>query len=415
MIELGEIPIRDAGSVAEVRLKILGLARALRVDEVRATALATGVSEMARACVALGGATRLGVALDAGEGTVGLRLAWIAPGPLPDPRPLIPFFDRVGASDAPGGRMVTAFIETSRAGVRIDERFAARERERIQRKSRADLLEELRETNRQLERYNETLEETVEIRTAELSAANRQMRRDLDAGAGYVRSLIPAPIDGPVVIEWEYIPSSDLGGDTIGYHWIDDRHLALYLIDVTGHGLDSALLAVTIINVIRSGTLPDADLRRPDQVVASLNDHFQSSMHANKFFTIWYGVYRTDARELAWSGGGHHPSLLYQPGGGRIVELDSSGPLIGAANGMDFPAGVVEVELGARLLVFSDGAFEILRDGRLVWNYRDLLAYIETAMATEPALRTRLLGHVRALRGCDQLDDDYSVIEARFP
>jgi serine phosphatase RsbU (regulator of sigma subunit) len=37
-----------------------------------------------------------------------------------------------------------------------------------------------------------------------------------------------------VAVDWRYIPASTLGGDTIGYHWIDDDHLALYLIDVTG-------------------------------------------------------------------------------------------------------------------------------------------------------------------------------------
>ena len=73
-----------------------------------------------------------------------------------------------------------------------------------------------------------------------------------------MRALIPAPWAGPVAIDWRYVPSSNLGGDTIGYHWLDDDHLALYLIDVTGHGLDSALLAVTVTNVIRTRSLAGA-------------------------------------------------------------------------------------------------------------------------------------------------------------
>jgi len=49
-------------------------------------------------------------------------------------------------------------------------------------------------------------------------------------------------------------PPQSLGGDTIGYHWIDDDHLALYLIDVLPRpGL--ALLSVTIANGLRSGSL----------------------------------------------------------------------------------------------------------------------------------------------------------------
>ncbi len=95
---------------------------------------------------------------------------------------------------------------------------------------------------------------------------NERMRDEIAAGIKYVRGCIPPPIsdtDSKVAVDWRYIPSTTLGGDTVGYHWVDEDHLALYLIDVTGHGLDSALLAVTITNVIRAGSLAGADLRQP--------------------------------------------------------------------------------------------------------------------------------------------------------
>ena len=119
-----------------------------------------------------------------------------------------------------------------------------------------------------------------------------QMRKEFADGVAYVRGCIPPPMQGKVSVgKRHYIPSSTLGGDTIGYHWIDDDHLALYLVDVTGHGLDSALLSISMNNVIRSGSLPGTDMGRPDQVLASLNESFQGRQHSNKFFTIWYGVY----------------------------------------------------------------------------------------------------------------------------
>jgi len=90
--------------------------------------------------------------------------------------------------------------------------------------------------------------------------------------------------------------------------------LALYLIDVTGHGLDSALLSVTIANGLRSGSLMGTDMRRPDQVLARLNDAFPGEQHGEKFFTAWYGVYERSTGLLHVVGGGHHPSLLLAPG-----------------------------------------------------------------------------------------------------
>ena len=130
---------------------------------------------------------------------------------------------------------------------------------------------------------------------------NQRMRAEFAAGIKYVRDCIPPPMDGLVSVDWRYIPASTLGGDTIGYHWLDDSHLALHLIDVTGHGLDSALLSVTVTNVIRAGALPGADMKRPDQVLARLNEAFQGQEHGNRYFTIWYGVYQVAARTMTWA------------------------------------------------------------------------------------------------------------------
>ena len=81
-------------------------------------------------------------------------------------------------------------------------------------------------------------------------------------------------MDGLVSVDWRYLPASTPAGDTIGYHWGDEDHFTLYLVDVTGHGLDAALLSVTVANVIRAGALLGADMNRPDQVLAKLNDAF---------------------------------------------------------------------------------------------------------------------------------------------
>jgi phosphoserine phosphatase RsbU/P len=116
-------------------------------------------------------------------------------------------------------------------------------------------------------------------------------------------------MNGLVSVDWRYLPASTLGGDTIGYHWVDDDHLALYLVDVTGHGLDAALLSVSVANVIRAGALPGADMKQPDQVLAKLNNAFQGEQHGQRFFTIWYGVYHRASRTMTWAGGGHPPRL----------------------------------------------------------------------------------------------------------
>jgi serine phosphatase RsbU (regulator of sigma subunit) len=243
---------------------------------------------------------------------------------------------------------------------------------------------------------------------------NERMRDDFAAGVKYALGSIPPPMEGPVSIDWRFIPSSRLGGDTIGYHWIDDDHLALYLIDVTGHGLDSALLSVTITNVLRSGSLTGTDMRRPGQVLATLNDAFPSERHGDKFFTAWYGVYDRSTGSLTWSGGGHYPSILLTPSARDPILLRSTGMMMGLTSGLEYPAQSCPVPADARLLIFSDGIFEILRDGRVVWNLQECVEYLATRESRGGALMDELLAHVRELRGSHELDDDFSILEACF-
>src|SRR5262249_58067412 len=81
-----------------------------------------------------------------------------------------------------------------------------------------------------------------------LAAGRKKLAEQIAAAARYLRPRLPSPSPKPVKLDWRYIPSADLGGDTFGYDWLDPDHLALYILDVTGHGLDSALFAVNILN-----------------------------------------------------------------------------------------------------------------------------------------------------------------------
>jgi tetratricopeptide (TPR) repeat protein len=260
-----------------------------------------------------------------------------------------------------------------------------------------------------------TTPDLVDAKTLLDTLGNERMRDDFAAGVKYVLGCIPPPMDGPVSIDWRYVPSSSLGGDSIGYHWIDDGHLALYLIDVMGHGLDAALLSVTITNVLRSGSLMGTDMRQPDQVLAKLNDAFPSSRHGQMFFTAWYGVYKRSTGLLTWSGGGHHPSILLAPGARDPILLPSSGMIIGFISGQEYPAESCEVAAGARLLIFSDGVFEIRRDAQAVWDMDACIEYLARRDSRGGALMDELLAHVRTLHGSHELADDFSILEAYFP
>jgi sigma-B regulation protein RsbU (phosphoserine phosphatase) len=251
--------------------------------------------------------------------------------------------------------------------------------------------------------------------TAALTASRKLLADEMAAGEKYVRSLLPKPQTDPLGLDWRFVPCTSMGGDAVGYHRLDPDHVALYLLDVTGHGLGSALLSVTVVNVIRGGTLPNTDFRHPGQVLFGLNEAFPCEKHGEKFFTIWYAVYQLSTRTLRWSGGGHPAALLFA-GDGPPAQLDSQGPMLGMMPWPEFEVGERVVPPGARLYVFSDGAQEIhLPDGRdwTLPEFNDTMARLVREAPDE--VMDGLHRHIVALHGDPVLDDDLSMLEVRFP
>lgn len=248
-----------------------------------------------------------------------------------------------------------------------------------------------------------------------LARSRQQLAEQMEAGAKYMLALLPDPVEEPVQVNWRYIPSADLGGDTFGYHWIDEDHFAIYLIDVTGHGLDSALLSVTIMNVLRSRSLGNVDFRKPDEVMGALNDAFRMEQYGDKLFTMWYGVFQRSTSTLCWSGGGHPDALLFEGDGKQPVTLESQGPMMGMMDWPEFETGQHQVQSPARLYVYSDGVHEIQKTSGGEWTFQEYVDFL-ASLPADPggAVMDCLLAHVRQLGGSEQLVDDFSIIEAKL-
>jgi serine phosphatase RsbU (regulator of sigma subunit) len=150
------------------------------------------------------------------------------------------------------------------------------------------------------------------------------------------------------------------------------------------------------------------------QIMFKNSNNFRGQQHGNKYFTVWYGVYRSKTRTLTWAGGGHHPSVVLVAGELDPILLSSEGVMMGVLRQAEFPARSCGIPAGARLLIFSDGVFEIFRDKRQVWNLAGCIAYLAELGNQEGNLLDTLLDYVQRLRGSPHLDDDFSIIEACF-
>jgi sigma-B regulation protein RsbU (phosphoserine phosphatase) len=247
-----------------------------------------------------------------------------------------------------------------------------------------------------------------------LEESQRQLAEEVAQAARYVQSLLPQKLAGQVQIDWRFVPSTQLGGDMFGYHWLDREHLAIYLLDVSGHGVGSSLLAVSATNLLAAQSLPDTDFRDPGRVLARLNDVFQMEKQHGKYFTIFYGVYRRADGILSYSNAGHPPALLFASPGTAPEPLEPTDTPIGVCPpGMPFESREVRVAPPGRLMLYSDGVYEIEKTDGVMWQVQEFIDFVAGLPGTEGHL-DHLLSHVRQLHGSEMLADDFSILNIQF-
>jgi sigma-B regulation protein RsbU (phosphoserine phosphatase) len=247
-----------------------------------------------------------------------------------------------------------------------------------------------------------------------LLKTQKQLAAELAEAAAFIRSLLPPKLEGPIRTDWTFIASSQLGGDMFGYHWLDDRRLAIYLHDVCGHGVGASLLAIAVYNVLRRESLADVRFDEPSEVLHGLNRAFPMEENGNKFFTIWYGVYETPTRTLRYSSAGHPPALVFNGHPHRPLRLGMPSLMIGASADATFETQSEQVPPGSRLYVYSDGVSEIDKAEGGLLNVDGLVDLLAQVAKEQGSRVDRLLAAARALQGSPEFKDDFSLVEVEF-
>lgn len=252
----------------------------------------------------------------------------------------------------------------------------------------------------------------------ERNQAYQKLNDDLKIAESYVRNMLPEPImQGSVRVKWLFHPSAILGGDAFGYHWLDDKHFAFYLLDVSGHGVGAALLSVSVLNDLRSKTLNNVDFKSPHEVLCALNNTFPSDEHDNMFFTIWYGVFNKQNRTLKYASAGHPPAILIDDKKSQKSEtmlLRTPNSVIGGLPGATFIDNALRIRNGFALYLFSDGVYEVDKLDGTMWRFEEFQEYLNGIVSKNGSRLDQLFTHVKSLSGSESFNDDFSILELVF-
>ncbi len=250
----------------------------------------------------------------------------------------------------------------------------------------------------------------------ELQRQNQILQSELNQAAEYVRSLLSPPLTGAVTIEQQFVPSLQLGGDVFDYYWLDDDNLVIYLLDVAGHGVRSALLSISVLSLLRSQSLPTTNFYQPTAVLKGLNQVFQMNESGDDYFTIWYGVYNRVTRKLVYACAGHPPAILLSQASTAtsVKKLSTPNIPIGMLPEADFDEDSCQIQPGSTLYIFSDGVYEISQPDDKIWGLDAFVDLITDYQKSSTSNLEKVLHHIQSLNGNQSLDDDFSLLKITF-
>ncbi|HVS03879.1 MAG TPA: SpoIIE family protein phosphatase [Thermoanaerobaculia bacterium] len=213
------------------------------------------------------------------------------------------------------------------------------------------------------------------------------------------------------------IPGYDIGGVSfptfaVGGDYFDfiprGRELVVALGDVSGKGLDAALLMSSLHAAVRAqaGSAEAA----PGAMIDRVNAYLCQAFPFNKFATLFCGILDPARHTFAFANAGHTPALLVRPGG-EVVELPATGPPAGMVDGQVYETRAQELGPGDVLTLYSDGASEAQSQGGELLGPEGLTEILRdcrelTASATLDRIDAALLEYT----GGAELDDDMTLV-----
>jgi sigma-B regulation protein RsbU (phosphoserine phosphatase) len=275
------------------------------------------------------------------------------------------------------------------------------------------------ETHLKLRRLQIELEETNE----RLAKANGRMSGDLKAAAKVQETFLPR--DVPRVpgtdFAWVCRPSDELGGDGLNVIPLGDGKVGVYIMDVSGHGVVSALLSVTLGRLlsppsepssilIRNGNVGDRfDITPPAEVAARLTRLFPFDSAPDKFATMVYGIVDAATGEFRYISAGH-AGLVHLPSGADPAILKGQGFPIGLDDDA-YEERSVLLGAGDRLYLYSDGVSEALDPAGKQFGDPRILESIGQGRS-EPLQESVaiLLGEIARWHGFERFQDDISIL-----
>ena len=189
-----------------------------------------------------------------------------------------------------------------------------------------------------------------------------QQKKALKLAGEVQRGLLPerAPQISGVDIASRNVPCDEVGGDYFDFLWDESKKaekLSIVVGDITGHGVDAALLMSSARAFLR---MRASQTGNPIEIVTALNQHLTKDFsESGRFMTMFYLSLDRQAEQLEWIRAGHDPALIYDPEKDIFEELMGPGLALGVVENYDYALQSRNgLKPGQVIIIGTDGIWE---------------------------------------------------------
>lgn len=236
------------------------------------------------------------------------------------------------------------------------------------RKGIGDPLGDIDMREKQIALYANNLDRVIQKRTNDIFERNRKFVMELEYARNIQQSLLPDQrftIKNASFVSG-YFPCEDLSGDFYDIYRIDDDHIGMYILDVSGHGISAALMTMFCNNYIKSterlikryrGLKPHKNLSNFYEEFNRMN--FPDEMH----MVIFFAAYAISTRTLTYCTGGMNcqPFIVSRDGQIRVLDESLGFPICKFSDlyKPEYQSATVELVPGDRVVFYTDGLIDM--------------------------------------------------------
>lgn len=244
---------------------------------------------------------------------------------------------------------------------------------------------------------------------ADALVEQERMRRELELAREIQLDLLPKIEDTEFPVQGMNVPALEVSGDFYDFFKRQDGKIYFNLADVSGKGMNSALLMAKVSSLLHHLAKTVAD---PGELLERVNDEICETVSHGMFVTIVSGFIDTQNCMIRWSNAGHQPPL-YHHADGRFEEYPADAPPIGILPGTSYP--VTEIPLAAgTLYLFTDGVTEALDENNNPLDVEGLTRLIrENSTVTASKRLADIIAEIRRPHLAQRDDITMMIIQCR--